>query len=134
VSDETTTGAKVMTPKALLLAALCASCLFVSSDVRAGGSVHVKLVAEPGGRFFVAKPPHLWPEPSHVTLALRQHGKLHVRMLGVGPGGVFFAGGKLSPVKWHFLGPGGNVKVGPGGFKLKGPHGHGHGGGVKIKF
>jgi hypothetical protein len=90
-------------------------------------------MAEPGGHFFVGKPPHLWPEPSRVTLALRHRGKLHVHVLGAGPGGVLFAGGKLRPFKWHVKGPGGSFKAGPGGLKLKGPKGHGHGG-FKVKF
>jgi hypothetical protein len=103
--------------------------------VRAGGVVHVRLVAEPGGRFLVGKPPKLWPEPGRVTLSLRHHGMVHAHVLGAGPHGVLFAGGKLKPLRWHLKGPSGDVKVGSGGHKVKPPHGPGRGGGhIKLEF
>ncbi len=115
--------------------ALLASILLASSDVRAGGVVHLKLKAHVSGGFFVAPLPPLAFEPARVTLSLHHHGMVYAHVIGMGPGAVVFAGGKIKPLKWHIRGPGGDLKVGPGGIKLKGPHGHGRGGGrIKLKF
>jgi hypothetical protein len=124
-----------MLQRALLVLAVCAASLLTSSDVRAGAVVHVKLVAAPGGMFLVGRPPHLDFEPARVTMSLRHHGMVHAHVLGAGPHGVLFAGAKLRPLKWHLKGRGGDLKVGPGGIKIKPPHGRGHGGGhIKLKF
>ena len=124
-----------MIGRALLFAALLGTILLASSDVRAGGAIHLKLKAEPGGHFLVARPPHLDFEPARLTLSLRQHGVVHWRVLGAGPHGVLFAGAKIRPFKWHVKGPAGDIKIGPGGLKIKPPHGHGRGGGrFKVKF
>ena len=124
-----------MTKRALLVLALLAGSVLTSADVHAGGVVHVKLVVEPGGRFLVGRPPAPWLEAGRVTLSLRHHGMFYTHVLGAGPHGVLFAGAKLKPFKWHFRGPDDDWKGGPGDIKIKGPHGHGRGGGhIKLKF
>ena len=125
----------MMYKRALLFLALCSAILLASSDVRAGGVIHVKLKAGAGGMFLVGRPPHVDFEPARVTLTLRHHGMVHWHVIGAGPHGVLWAGAKVKPLKWHFKGPGGSVKVNPGGIKIKPPHGRGHGGGrIKLKF
>jgi len=114
--------------------------LMSSSDVSAavGVSVHVKLKAETGGMFLVARPARLILRPVRLTFGLFRGGVFHTRIFGMRHGGVVFAGVKARPFHLHAFGP--HIKIGPGhgpGIKL-GPglgHGHGRGGGkIKIKF
>jgi hypothetical protein len=128
-------GVAVMTKRVLLFLALMGSCVLTSADVHAGGVVHVRLAVEPGGRFLVGRPPAPWLEAGRGTLSLRHHGMGYAHVLGAGPHGVLFAGGKLKPFKWHLRGPEGEWKGGPGEVQIRPPHGHGRGGGrVHLKF
>jgi hypothetical protein len=104
----------------VLLLAACA--LAVSSDLRAGPHVHleVKLLPGPGRLFLVGKPPRLVGAPMRLTVHLKHAGKTQVRLFGLHPGGKVMVGAKGKPFKLHVKRPGGHVKVGPGGFKMKG--------------
>jgi hypothetical protein len=111
--------------------------LVATSDVSAavGVSVHVKLKAEPGGMFLVAKPARLILSPVRVTLGLLRGGVFRTRIFGMGPGRLVFAGIKAKPFHLHMKGHGPHIKIGPGGGPgIKINPGKGHGGKIKIKF
>jgi hypothetical protein len=121
----------------LVVALLVAAGLSLGGDAAAGAHVHLKLKAHASGLFFVGVPLRPIVAPVRMTLHLKHHGKFHTRLVGLGPGRVVFAGVKAKPFKLHIKGPGGKLKVGPGGgFKLKakGPKGRGGGGKLKMKF
>jgi hypothetical protein len=125
-----------MRPWMLWVVALVVFGLALEGDAAAGAHVHLKLKADASGKFFVGVPLHPIVAPVRLTLHLKHHGKFHTRLVGLGPGRVMFAGVKARPFKLHVKGPGGHLKVGPGGgFKLKGKRHKGHGGGkFKVKF
>jgi len=113
---------------------LVALMLVIGGDVSAGPHVHLKLKAEPEGRYLVGKPSVKIKAPVRVTLHLKRGKVRHSRIVGLGPKLVFFGGVKAKPMKLHVKGPGGHVKVGPGSVRLKGKGFKGKGGRDKIKF
>lgn len=60
----------------------------------ASASVNLKLIPEPGGMFFVAKPPAPIVRPHRITLGVPVAGVVRTRVFGLAPGGVVVVGAR----------------------------------------